>query len=298
MTNISLYMVPCMDSSAYAINNNIMCGTPDAQIAKIVTTLDSYGMEFIVNTKRTWSPTPRPTYQSATPKPTGQPTTQPSRQPSSKPSHQPSNQPSSKPSNQPSSKPTFFNRNIPTRSPTLSPTRSPTCSPTRSPTRSPTQRPTQRPTPRPSTQRPTIQTITIKHLFMLVEDYTPNRFFDSNATANAAFLHGLAHAAFLKGIKFGISTTRYDFENVYFKNRKDRKNKLAQTLLWLPRFDGIDSMLGVEIFGGFSSIYMKQTSGGSTDLRLTGSNRVGYNYVVDINEKHKNYTDVYTLGLI
>ena len=109
-------------------------------------------------------------------------------------------------------------------------------------------------------------------------------------------MHGIAHAAFLHEIKFGISTTKSDWENIYVKERTV-PNKLAQSLLWLPRFDGIDSMDFFGPFSGFSHIYMKQTSGGSADLRRIGSDRIGYNYVVDTNELHKNFTNVYALGL-
>ena len=72
MTNISLYMVPCMDSSPFAVDNNITCGSPDSQISRIVTKLDSAGMKFKKYSKKTWAPTPLPTFQSATPKPTGE----------------------------------------------------------------------------------------------------------------------------------------------------------------------------------------------------------------------------------
>ena len=185
-------------------------------------------------------------------------------------------------------KPTFIPTRRPTQPPTVAPTRRPTARPT---TAFPTISPSRRPTP-----RPTKQYIKINHLFILVEDNIPNRFYDINATANAAFLHGIANAAFLNEIKFGISTTKSDWENIYVKERTV-PNKLAQSLLWLPRFDGIDSMDFFGPFSGFSHIYMKQTSGGSADLRRIGSDRIGYNYVVDNNQQHKNFTHVYALGL-
>lgn len=71
MTNISLYMVPCMDSSPFSVDNNITCGSPDSQIDRIVTRLDTSGIMFVKYPKKTWAPTALPTFQSATPKPTG-----------------------------------------------------------------------------------------------------------------------------------------------------------------------------------------------------------------------------------
>ena len=289
-------MVPCMDSSAYAINTNITCGSPIAQLDRILGSLTTAGMEFVKNPQKTWAPSAKPTFLSATPKPTGQPTGSPSSQPSRRPTMQPSSVPSSQPSSQPSMYPTFLNKNKPTFDPTKRPTRTPTIPPTRRPTRTPT---TAYPTPRPTrdpTARPTLNAIIIQHLFILVEDNIPNRYFDINATSNAVYLHELANYAFLKGIKFGISTTKSDWESIYVKERKS-KNQLAQTLLWLPRYDGIDSMDFFAPFSGFSHVYMKQTSGGSADLRRIGSDRIGYNYRVDKNELHMNYTNVYALGL-
>jgi len=98
MTNISLYMIPCMDSSAFAINSNITCGSPQNQFDRILQVLEGAGMEFKSFTQKTWAPSAKPTFQSATPRPTGQPSGSPSRQPSSRPSNQPSGSPTSQPS--------------------------------------------------------------------------------------------------------------------------------------------------------------------------------------------------------
>ena len=289
-------MIPCMDSSAYAINTNITCGSAEAQFSRIVTSLDNAGMKFVGMPQKTWAPSAKPTFQSATPKPTGQPTGTPSTQPSRQPTMQPSSQPTSQPSSQPSMNPTAFNKYKPTFDPTRRPTKAPTFDPTRRPTRTPTTAyPTKKPTKWP-TARPTMEAIFIQHIFILVEDNIPNRYYDINATANAVYLHELANYAFLNGIKFGISTTKSDWEYIYVKERKST-NQLAQTLLWLPRYDGIDSMDFFAPFSGFSHVYMKQTSGGSADLRRIGSDRIGYNYVVDENELHMNYTYVHALGL-
>ena len=296
MTNISLYMIPCMDSSAFAINSNIICGSPKDQFNRILQALDGAGMAFVGLPQKTWAPSAEPTFLSATPKPTGQPSGSPSRQPSSRPSQQPTGQPTSQPSRQPTSTPTTYDPLKPTPYPTRRPTMPPTAAPTKRPTASPTTAyPTFKPTRRP-TFRPTKQYIYIKNIFILVEDSTPNRFYDINATSNAVYLKGLANAAYLNHVKFGISTTKSDWENVYVKDRIVR-NDLAQVLLWLPRFDGIESMDFFSPFYGFTHVYMKQIGGGSSELRRIGSDRIGYNYVVDANEMHKNFTNVYALGL-
>ena len=54
MTNISLYMIPCMDSSAFAINSNITCGSPQNQFDRILQVLEGAGMEFKSFTQKDW----------------------------------------------------------------------------------------------------------------------------------------------------------------------------------------------------------------------------------------------------
>lgn len=222
--DISLYVYPCVDSSPYAINNDLSCGTPEYQLDTLVEYLRRYNITFrphsLSESDSTSSNSTDYFALDYTP---------------------------------------FYDTTI------------------------------------PNYNTSNIQNITLQSLFVNVEDTMPNYYFSYLHYANVEFLWRYnRYAQEVYGIEVGFYTNYYtwldimtDFrqgQRVYYHSANETqyatKNPFAQQKLWVPRFDADNSMSFFRPFADWQTVYMKQTSGGSTEARRLGSTRVCTNYIV------------------
>lgn len=144
--------------------------------------------------------------------------------------------------------------------------------------------------------------VTLQTLYINVEDNFPNYYFSYNHYENVNFLLEYAlYAQEVYGIEVGFYTSYYDWLNimtddlhdqpVYFLNSSayTTLNPFRHNKLWTPRYDAENSMDFYRSFAGWEEVYIKQTSGGSTDDRRTGSSRICTSYIRDAT----NATDAY-----
>ncbi len=258
-TDLSLYWIPCVKGSLYARTYNITCTTPKEQLDSVITHLNKFNIKFVEYDRTTDSPSHQPSYS---PTLTWTPTF--------------------KPTLSPTDRPTI----IPSTGPTESPT---TATPTKTPTNSPTFVPTTT-TYTPSfgpTANPTIGA-NVWRIYVNVEDSIPRRFFTNNSTKNLEYLLDLETAAWQYGIQLGIYTTLLDWYNIIEDLQTNFTNPFRDDPLWTPQFDGVYSMDFFVPFSGWNAPYIKQVSGGSSEMRRIGSNRISYNYIKD--EWQLNYT--------
>jgi hypothetical protein len=153
--------------------------------------------------------------------------------------------------------------------------------------------------------------IMVQTLFINVEDNVPSYYFSLNSTANVLYLKRVVELCQSIGIEVGIYTTKVDWYNImtslvishhnnlkanaYLYDSLDFQNSVTavsdpimltnvtnpfrQLKLWTPRYDNIYSMDFYSSFGDWNVPYVKQLSGGTTDLRRIGSGRVCLNYI-------------------
>lgn len=266
--NISVYMFPCIQNSSFSISNLIQCQSPANQLNDITTYLNRNGIFFEQYSQSTWSPTLSPT-QVPSANPTLHPTVgSPVHSPTSAPTSQPSSQPSMSPSGQPTSTPSMLTSASPTHSPTHIPTVYPTSTPSYS-----------------SSSYALIQTI-----FLDIEDDNPARYFDHSPAANVEFIRQFTNAAFELGIRVGIYTASRDWGQT--TQLTNSTNPFSLLPLWTPRFDSTYSMDFFGGFGGWNSVFIKQTMGGSVILRRSGSSRICMNYM-EITNTSTNHDIIY-----
>lgn len=241
-------------------------------------------------------PTEIPTADPTTLAPTNSPTAHPT--PTVCPSQEPTNHPTDHPSASPSLGPTLANSTSPTVAPSTLPTTGPSLAPSRNPSTQPTPGPTATPTTSPALVNR--QEVLVRRLYVNVEDEVPNRYFDMNAAVNVQFLADLSNEATRLGLQLGVYTTRRDWFNVMTRSLPDTtavngripvyplpnssyttQNPFSALPLWLPRYDGVQNMEFFAPFADWTSVFVKQTAGGSATQRRVGSSRVCSNYRVD-----------------
>lgn len=137
-----------------------------------------------------------------------------------------------------------------------------------------------------STSHPIIQTIYIN-----VEDNSPNYYFSFQHVDNHIFLADMVSYLESLNIEVGIYTTFRDWRqvmtdkrdqvDVYYTSKTDylMDNLFRRLKLWTPRYDGEQNFDNIRPFHQWSSIYIKQMTGSTTDLRRIGSPRVCTNYI-------------------
>jgi hypothetical protein len=153
--------------------------------------------------------------------------------------------------------------------------------------------------------------VTLQTLYINVEDNVPSYSFSLNSTLNILYLKRVVELCQSLGIEVGIYSTKVDWNNImtrlvvnhhnnlkvnayvydisYFQsslgttsdpiNLTNMTNPFRQLKLWTPRYDNIYSMDFYSSFGDWNVPYVKQLSGGTTDLRRIGSGRVCLDYI-------------------
>ena len=258
-TDLSLYWIPCVKGSLYSRTYNVTCTTPMEQLDSVIAHLDSYNIKFVQYDRTTDVPTRSPTYSPTL-------TWSPTYGPTKTPTHTPTTTPSTGPTESPTS-----------QSPTKTPTKTPTTAPTTT-TYTPSFVPTANPTIGAKVWR----------IYINVEDSIPRRFFTNNSTKNLEYLLDLESAAWQYGIQLGIYTTLLDWYNIIEDLQTNFVNPFRDDPLWTPQFDGVYSMDFFTPFSGWNAPFIKQVSGGSSEMRRIGSTRISYNYIKD--EWQSNYT--------
>jgi hypothetical protein len=131
-------------------------------------------------------------------------------------------------------------------------------------------------------------TIVLNRLFVNIEDIVPNHYFASNHSYNLLFMVDLVQAAQALGISIGIYTSLGDWNNImtdqinkvsyYLKSFVN--NPFADLALWTPRYDQVEDMsfFGAG-FANWTSVAIKQMTGGTKDLRRIGSSRVCADFI-------------------
>jgi len=147
--------------------------------------------------------------------------------------------------------------------------------------------------------------LTLKRIFLMVEDDSPNRYFSVDNRVNQKYLTDLAYACWLRGIQLGVYTTLFYWDNIMtlpYDSSNPKADRFLSGLqrqhlpLWLPRFDKKPGDMTFFVpFGGWNHVYMKQYTGGSAEARRAGSWRVNLNYVNETDHQagaYKPYVDV------
>ena len=150
-------------------------------------------------------PTAAPTHA-----PTFEPSAAPTYTPSAAPSHAPSHAPSASPTHAPSAAPSETPTHVPTFAPSTqapSAANDPTAAPTWAPSQAPTLQPTQAPTETPSMAPTVAAPLSLKRVFLMVEDESPPRYFDANQLVNQAYFKELVEKAYEYGIQLGVFTS-------------------------------------------------------------------------------------------
>jgi len=132
--------------------------------------------------------------------------------------------------------------------------------------------------------------VTLSKLFINVEDSVPNTYFNTEHSKNIEFLAEYINAAAAYGIVVGIYTTNSDWVNIMpemidnslvykLESSLSTINPFTDVPLWLPRYDGLSNLDFFSPFEGWNRVAMKQLSGGSTDARRIGSDRICLDYM-------------------
>eukprot|EP01039_Chlorochromonas_danica_P009463 gene9463-10453_t len=130
--------------------------------------------------------------------------------------------------------------------------------------------------------------VLVSRLFINVEDSAPNYYFALNHSLNVQFLSEMVSYCHSKGIATGIYTTRLDWTSVMMEDDGSYRlpggsttwtNPFAMLPLWTPRYDSLTTMSFYRTFGNWSSVAIKQLSGGSKEMRRTGSSRICVDYI-------------------
>ena len=139
-----------------------------------------------------------------------------------------------------------------------------------------------------SKSNPVIQTIYIN-----VEDNSPNYYFSFQHLDNHLFMADMVSYLESLNIEVGIYTTYRDWplvmsdrlnrKDVYYTSKTEFlvDNLFRRLKLWTPRYDGVQSFDNLKPFHQWPTIFMKQMSGGTTDLRRIGSSRICTNFIPD-----------------
>jgi len=271
LTDLAGYMYPCIPTSYFAQVEGIECLSAEGQLEALKEAMQDDLVSFEQYAVNNWPPSNAPTFAPSlvndpTPVPTFAPTGQPSGQPSAQPTRQPSAQPTAMPSKVGA---TQWPSGMPTGQPTSRPTKF-----TPAPTFVP---PTAQPTHAPGTPP-----LTLKRIFLMVEDESPPRYFDADQRVNQKYFRDLARKAYSYGYQLGVFTTlRYWSELMETDGGGTAEFSRANVPLWMPRFDRLESMDFFVPFGGWTKPYMKQYWGGSSPARrLDVTWRLNQNYIV------------------
>lgn len=142
--------------------------------------------------------------------------------------------------------------------------------------------------------------VTLQTLYLNVEDSMPNYYFSYLHYDNVDFLWRYArYAQEIYGIEIGFYTSLYNWldimtdvnsnnQRVYFysDNSSDfvTRNPFAQHKLWIPRYDQDNSMSFFRSFADWQEVFIKQTTGGSSDARRLTDNRVCTDFIADLQQ--------------
>lgn len=140
----------------------------------------------------------------------------------------------------------------------------------------------------PAVYNASARRVLVNRLFINVEDSVPNYYFALNHSLNVQFLSEMVSYCRTKGIATGIYTARLDWTTVMMEDDGSYRlpdgsatwtNPFATLPLWTPRYDSLATMSFYRSFGNWSTVAIKQLSGGSKEMRRTGSSRVCVDYI-------------------
>lgn len=151
----------------------------------------------------------------------------------------------------------------------------------------------------------------LKTLFINVEDTAPNFYFSQHHHENMQYLLTFIKYAQSKGIEIGFYTTPLDWKIVmtnalpvtHFTDIRHYVyplnesyyipyNPFSKFKLWVPRYDKVNSMSFFTSFANWTTVFMKQTSGSTSDFRRIGSSRLGTNYRLANNNQTYGYVSL------
>lgn len=138
-------------------------------------------------------------------------------------------------------------------------------------------------------------TVVLQTLYVNLEDTVPNLYFSSKHSENMAFLSTIVNHAASKSVDIGIYTSLLDWQNIFMNKSPNGQwayaaaassssitvNPFASKKLWTPRYDQLADMSFYSPFGNWSTVQVKQMTGGAKDARRIGNSRVCTDYVVD-----------------
>lgn len=100
--------------------------------------------------------------------------------------------------------------------------------------------------------------VTINRMYIDIEDESPSKYYDSNTDYNINFIAELVTAIEEMNTEVAIYTTK-----TYWQNIMNNVEGYSKYKLWYPRYDNVNSMDFFSSFGGWTSVYIKQTGGDS-----------------------------------
>ena len=146
---------------------------------------------------------------------------------------------------------------------------------------------------------------TVSALVINLEDQTPNLYFDTDHERNVAFLAEFVNAAKVNNIVVYFYTTLRDWYKIFpdsydgviayslpslAAGTYSTVNPFRSIPLIMPRYDGVASTTNTfGAFEGWTSMAMKQLSGGSTLQRRMGGSRVCVDYLDPTEPIAKSY---------
>lgn len=113
--------------------------------------------------------------------------------------------------------------------------------------------------------------VTIRRLWLDIEDENPSKYYDSDPAVNQAFIQEMVTAIEAKGMLVGIYTTK-----TYWQQIMDNVEGYSQYPLWYPRYDGENSMDFFDPFAGWKTVLIKQTNG---DVNYCGITQVDSDFM-------------------
>jgi len=115
----------------------------------------------------------------------------------------------------------------------------------------------------------------LRQVFLMVEDQTPQMYYDLDPAVNRAYFLALKKELFYHGYQLGVYTTLHLWTSIMGNFSYLPKKDIT---LWMPRYDGNDNMDFFVPFDGWKHVYIKQYLGGSAEARRLETWRIGYDY--------------------
>ena len=115
--------------------------------------------------------------------------------------------------------------------------------------------------------------VTVNRMYIDIEDESPSKYFDTDMDYNVNFIAELVAAIEEMNVEVAIYTTK-----TYWQNIMNNVDGYSKYKLWYPRYDNVSSMDFFSPFGGWTSVYIKQTAG---DSAYCGISQVDTDYMSD-----------------